>query len=469
MYSNAYEEWKTLKSPSVRSGEGRERERGRGGGMSLYGDLPAAAASQRDDTEEKAKGGGSGDGKGNEKGTGRGAWGGGQAEEAARQAAKLRSTLPSPAAIAALRARHKKLELERDKALKAKRVKAAKAAQAAADVQPSMPTASTDVHGTAKIGGNRTETLVAEYTDEYDPMRPNSYEDCNARRIQARQRAEAERVRVEREREREEIARRRSVSGDVSDADRRRSLNVSGEEAFRRRAALSASTPGRNATQPMLHANEMKTEDMTARQTQQAFTSTSGEVGVPDAGGGGGGGGISSSGKKSAAERIMEKMGWKEGRGLGREEQGMTVPLVAKKIDARSGVIVPAKEKPKSRAPSSSSSSSSSRVIVMRNMVGRGEVDGELEEEVRSECSRYGQVLRVLIFEVTQASTVPQEEAVRIFVKFASEDVAGAALKVFNGRFFGGRTVRCAYFSEERFDANDVAPRDDETFGRHVS
>ena len=62
-----------------------------------------------------------------------------------------------------------------------------------------MPAASTDVLGTAKIGGSRTETLVAEYTDEYDPMRPNSYEDCNARRIQARERAEAERLRVERE------------------------------------------------------------------------------------------------------------------------------------------------------------------------------------------------------------------------------------------------------------------------------
>ena len=110
-----------------------------------------------------------------------------------------------------------------------------------------------------------------------------------------------------------------------------------------------------------------------------------------------------------------------------------------------------------------------SRVVLMRNMVGPGEVDAELEEEVRSECSRYGQVLRVLIFEVTQPSTLPQEEAVRIFVKFAREDVAGAALKVFNGRFFGGRTVRCAYFSEARFDANDVAPRDDETSRQHVS
>ena len=43
---------------------------------------------------------------------------------------------------------------------------------------------------------------------------------------------------------------------------------------------------------------------------------------------------------KSAAERMMEKMGWQEGQGLGRTKQGMTTPLVAQKLDSRSGVII---------------------------------------------------------------------------------------------------------------------------------
>ena len=36
----------------------------------------------------------------------------------------------------------------------------------------------------------------------------------------------------------------------------------------------------------------------------------------------------------------MEKMGWQEGQGLGRTKQGMTTPLVAQKLDSRSGVII---------------------------------------------------------------------------------------------------------------------------------
>ncbi len=56
----------------------------------------------------------------------------------------------------------------------------------------------------------------------------------------------------------------------------------------------------------------------------------------PPGGGGGGGMGL--------AARMMEKMGWKEGQGLGRARQGMVTPLVAQKTDARSGVIVNAAE-----------------------------------------------------------------------------------------------------------------------------
>ena len=91
-----------------------------------------------------------------------------------------------------MRARHKKLELERDKAIRAKRLKAAKATNGSIEGQPSSTSVVVKALSAAGTGSIGVETLVAEYVDEYDPMRPNSYEKCNARREEARERAEAE-------------------------------------------------------------------------------------------------------------------------------------------------------------------------------------------------------------------------------------------------------------------------------------
>ena len=52
----------------------------------------------------------------------------------------------------------------------------------------------------------------------------------------------------------------------------------------------------------------------------------------------------------------------------------------------------------------------------LKNMVGPGEVDDDLEPEVKEECNtKYGDVNKVVIFEL---QNVAPEEAVRIFIEF---------------------------------------------------
>ena len=56
-------------------------------------------------------------------------------------------------------------------------------------------------------------------------------------------------------------------------------------------------------------------------------------------------------------------------------------------------------------------------------MVGPGEVDDELEDEVKGECSeKYGPVEKCVVYEMT--GKVVAEEAVRIFVQFTNSEDA---------------------------------------------
>lgn len=94
------------------------------------------------------------------------------------------------------------------------------------------------------------------------------------------------------------------------------------------------------------------------------------------------------------------------------------------------------------------------RVIMMKNMVGRGEVDDALEGEIVEECSKYGGVIRCKVFEM--GAKVPETEAVRIFVQFSTITAATKALKVMHGRFFGGRIVSAVYYEEKSFNKSEL-------------
>lgn len=115
--------------------------------------------------------------------------------------------------------------------------------------------------------------------------------------------------------------------------------------------------------------------------------------------------------------------------------------------DAFKAPIAPPDEKPK---PSiTDMMKNPSKVVLMKNMVGPGEVDDELEPEVKEECEqKYGEILKVKIVEVPD---VTDEETVRIFLEFKRVESAIKALVDLNGRFFGGREVQASFYNVEDF------------------
>lgn len=91
-----------------------------------------------------------------------------------------------------------------------------------------------------------------------------------------------------------------------------------------------------------------------------------------------------------------------------------------------------------------------SRIIVLRNMVLPGQVDKELEEEVTSECTKFGQVERVVIYE--EKATKEREAFVDIFVIFKDEKGSQHAQQALNQRYFAGRVVTAEFYDENEFD-----------------
>uniref|UniRef100_A0A7S3DGF6 Splicing factor 45 n=1 Tax=Palpitomonas bilix TaxID=652834 RepID=A0A7S3DGF6_9EUKA len=285
----------------------------------------------------------------------------------------------------------------------------------------------------SQVGGQKK--LFSEYAkeelidEEYDPRRPNDYDivlqeredERNQRRLEEalrRRREEERRMREERERE---LARAAAQQDEDATEKRKRAVSTSAEEVMKRRAAMSRRSGPPPSTQESALSSAAGSGEATPSQKSA----------------------------KSIAQKMMAKMGWKEGHGLGKKEQGITAPIELRKTNRDRGVIV----KPPS-AP---------RVVVLRNMVAAGDVDHNLNREVEQECNdQFGKVESLLIYEVPESLPVPEEEKVRIFVKFEEPDSAKKAIQGLNGRFFGGRQVRAGYFDEKRLDNFDLLPRADD-------
>ncbi|KAL3277262.1 hypothetical protein HHI36_012613 [Cryptolaemus montrouzieri] len=98
-----------------------------------------------------------------------------------------------------------------------------------------------------------------------------------------------------------------------------------------------------------------------------------------------------------------------------------------------------------------------SRVVILRNMVGPEEVDETLEEEIQEECSKFGAVERVIVYNEVQSEGNDDDVIVKIFVEFLGTKEAEAARDALNGRYFGGRMVRASLYDQTLFDHSDFS------------
>lgn len=252
--------------------------------------------------------------------------------------------------------------------------------------------------------------------DEYNPAIPNEYEKI---------------VKERRERNKKEDNRKRHRSPSPT---------------FNRKSGFGGRQPSSDDEEnfrPAMASNRMGTAIAPPKSLQESSPIV--DARIPN---------INSYGASAVAAKIMAKYGFKDGQGLGKQEQGISMALQVEKTSKRGGRIIHEKEiavptpvvEPQAlpAAPPEQSITemmkAPSKVIMLRNMVGPNEVDDELEPEVKEECNRkYGEVVTVHIVEMPN---VTPEETVRIFVEFTRIESAIKALVDLNGRFFGGELTQ---------------------------
>uniref|UniRef100_M4A2K9 Splicing factor 45 n=1 Tax=Xiphophorus maculatus TaxID=8083 RepID=M4A2K9_XIPMA len=292
--------------------------------------------------------------------------------------------------------------------------------------------------------------VLIPLADEYDPMFPNDYE-----KVMKRHREEMQRKREqERQKEIEEREKRRKERHEGSapsgfsrfpateeDSDEEEEY----EKEWRKRrlgpAALAARPHQFIPSQHGVSPPASSSQSGSFRTRSPRVTSV-----LPNSG--------------TVAHKIMQKYGFKEGQGLGKHEQGLSTALSVEKTSKRGGKIIigDAAEKPDSSKKSEANPlteilKNPTKVVLLRNMVGRGEVDEDLEGETKEECEKYGKVVKCVIFEIAE---VTDDEAVRIFLEFERVESAIKAVVDLNGRYFGGRVVKACFYNLDKFRLLDL-------------
>jgi len=98
-----------------------------------------------------------------------------------------------------------------------------------------------------------------------------------------------------------------------------------------------------------------------------------------------------------------------------------------------------------------------SKVLCLKNMVGSEEVDEQLQEEIEEECSKYGDVENVIIYQERQSEEEDAEILVKIFVEFGHPSHAKKGRDSLHGRFFGGRTVVAQVYDQVLYEEQDFS------------
>jgi len=311
---------------------------------------------------------------------------------------------------------------------------------------------------------------IDRFPDEYDPLKPNDFNKFLKRRREGKHKIS------------KYAHFKKTSEGSKIDSQGNDSSSSDEEIDHRRKAAgmgkamVAPPTNLYGDSNPMPNMPAAKKPSVGTLGAKLGMTGPLGKRGPP------GGSLFGGLGKKdnepkelSVAEKIMAKYGHKEGAGLGKSGQGMATPLEVERTSRRGGKIIAGKpsntgysnfqsggttQTPSTPTPPPPVNirklpnlSKPTKIVCLKNMVSRDEIDEELPGEVTGECSKYGQVVRVQICEIPNVS--PEEE-VRIFLEFSRMEEAMKAVIGLHNRFFSGRNLSASFYDLDLYQEGEL-------------